>query len=209
MNCREAEELFGIYHDLPKNDSRRQALDRHIEQCPACAAEFQIWQESYDLIQAQVEEDKASELIITAEAEKINLTVMDRIYAESPWVLQTDRKHGPILRLFRRRLSAWILCLFAIFVCSSLYLTLDFSGTFDRDAAQERVSGIVPTAIATSDNATVANSSLHFVGSERGLIDPLVIPMSPSHPQYWMILSVVGMMLALLSLRWLAKARHS
>ncbi|WP_046215029.1 anti-sigma factor [Paenibacillus wulumuqiensis] len=207
MNCREAEELFGIYWDLTPDDPRRLALDEHVRECPDCAAEFEVWKESHELIQAETAqlEDMPT---MTIRAENINRNVMDRIYAESPWLVQTDVKRGPISRLFRRRLSVWISSLIAVFICSSIYLTLDMTGTFEQQPQPERVIGIVPTAVATGDDSTVVYSSLHFAGSERGLIDPLVIPMNPSHPQYWMILSLVGMLLALVSLRWLARTKH-
>lgn len=208
MNCREAEELFGIYWDLAPDDQRRLAVDQHIKECPACAAEFAIWQESQELIQSEAH-DLELDFKLSMQSEQINCNVMERIYAETPWVVQTDIKRGPILRMFRRRISFWIASLVAVFLCSFIYLTLDMSGTFNKEEAHKRVSGIVPTGIATSDSNTVTNSSLHFAGSERGLIDPLVIQMDPSHPQYWMILSIVGMLLAVLSLRWLAKTRHS
>ncbi|WP_046226709.1 anti-sigma factor [Paenibacillus dauci] len=207
MNCREAEELFGIYWDLMPDDPRRLALDEHVRECPDCATEFEVWRESHELIQAEAAQLEEMPTM-TIRAENINRNVMDRIYAESPWLVQTDVKRGPISRLFRRRLSVWMSSLIAVFICSSIYLTLDMTGTFEQQPQPERVSGIVPTAVATGDDNTVVYSSLHFAGSERGLIDPLVIPMNPSHPQYWMILSLVGMLLALVSLRWLARTKH-
>ncbi|WP_411342905.1 anti-sigma factor family protein [Paenibacillus sp. WLX1005] len=207
MNCREAELVFGIYWDLAPDDPRRVALDKHIRECSDCAAEFALWQESREWIQAEaVELEHDPDL--TMRAEQVNHNVMERIYAETPWVMQNDIRRGPISRMFRRRLSFWIAGLIAVFLCSFVLLTLDMSGSFNKEAAQERVNGIVPTGVATSDATTVMHSSLHFSGSERGLIDPLVIPMDPSHPQYWMILSVVGMLLALVSLRLLARPRH-
>lgn len=207
MNCREAELLFGIYWDMKPDDPRRQELHQHLSECEDCAAEFAIWQESHELMEAE-----AAALSMDPElelrAEQMNRNVMERIYAETPWVLQNGAKRGPISRMFRRRMSFWIAAVIGIFLCSFVYLTLDVSNSFHYEAVQEPVSGIVPTGVATSDATTVIHSSLHFAGSQRGLIDPLVIQMDPTHPQYWMILSVVGMLLALVSLRFLARPRH-
>ncbi len=207
MNCREAELLFGIYWDMKPDDPRLVALHQHLNECEACAAEFAIWQESHELMEAE-----ANALALDPElelrAEQMNRNVMERIYAETPWVLQNGAKRGPISRIFRRRISFWIAAVIGVFLCSFVYLTVDLSSGTSKEAFQEPVSGIVPTGVATSDATTVMHSSLHFSGSPRGLIEPLVIQMDPSHPQYWMILSVVGMLLALVSLRWLGHVRH-
>lgn len=51
MDCSRAEELLGIYFDLPEGDERRLLVDQHILECPACAEEFRLWEESCSLIQ--------------------------------------------------------------------------------------------------------------------------------------------------------------
>jgi hypothetical protein len=134
-------------------------------------------------------------------AEAINLKVMERIYLESPWLMPGDGKSAGSSAVFRRRLSLWIACFLAVFISSFLYFTM-FKTPSNTTVAQ---SGIVETGVA---GLTLDWSSSYPVESEGGIIEPLVASMGPSHPQYWMVLSTLGVGLSIFLLVRLNRYRR-
>ncbi|WP_151734490.1 anti-sigma factor family protein [Paenibacillus tengchongensis] len=194
MNCREAQDRFPLLWDAPPNDPKRIELERHIAGCPYCAAEWAMWEESMELMQESRVE------ISDERAEIINQRVMERIYLESPWLMPGDGKSAGNTAAFRRRLSLWIACFLAVFICSTIYFTI-FKDT--RAVAQ---SGIVETGVA---GLSMEWSSSYPGGQpEGGIIEPLVVNMGPSHPQYWMVLSMLGVFLSIFLLVRLNRYRR-
>ncbi|MHA6530933.1 anti-sigma factor family protein [Paenibacillus sp. BAC0078] len=196
MNCREAQDSFPLLWDAPPTDPRRIELERHIAGCPYCSAEWALWQESSELMQEtkiEVSEERA---------EAVNLRVMERIYLESPWLLPGDGKSPGNSTVFRRRLSLWIACFLAVFISSFLYFTM-FRTPDNTTSAQ---SGIVDTGVA----GTSLDWSSSYPASEAGggIIEPLVVSMGPTHPQYWMMLSMLGVGLSIFLLFRLNRYRR-
>ncbi|WP_340004140.1 hypothetical protein MHH52_19750 [Paenibacillus sp. FSL K6-0276] len=196
MNCREAQECIPLLWDAPPTHPRRILLERHIVTCPYCAAEWSLWQESSQLMQDLKEE------ISEDRAEVINVKVMERIYLESPWLMPGDGKSAGTSAIVRHRLSLWIACFLAVFLSSVLYFTM-FRTPANITVAQ---SGIVETGVAGSMEWT---STYPILGSEGGIIEPLVVNMGPTHPQYWMMLSMLGVGFAVFSLTRLNRYRRS
>ncbi|MCL6602369.1 MAG: zf-HC2 domain-containing protein [Paenibacillus sp.] len=197
MNCREAQDYIPLLWDAPPTDTRRIRLEDHIAGCPYCASEWAIWQESSMLIH-EIKEEVSEE-----RAEVINASVMERIYLESPWLLPGDGKSAGNSTVFRRRISLWIACFLAVFLCSFLYFTM-FKVQPNLTISE---SGIVDTGVAgLSVNWT---SSYPATASDNGIIEPLVASMGPSHPQYWMMLSMLGIALSVFSLTRLNRYRRS
>ena len=118
MNCREAQDSFLLLWDAPPTHPRRILLERHAANCPYCAAEWALWQESTQLIHDMKVE------ISDERAEAINLKVMERIYLESPWLMPGDGKSPGTSAIVRRRISMWIACFLAVFLSSFLYFTM-------------------------------------------------------------------------------------
>lgn len=195
MNCREAQECIPILWDAPSNNPRRTLLEQHIVTCPYCAAEWAMWQESSQLMH-DMKEDISEE-----RAEAINVKVMERIYLESPWLLPGDGKSAGTSTIARYRLSVWIACFLAVFLSSFLYFTM-----FRTDSPTDQ-SGIVETGVAGI--SLEWQSSYPIVASEGGIIEPLIVSMGPTHPQYWMLLSMLGIGFALFSLTRLNRFRRS
>lgn len=196
MNCREAQDSIPLLWDAPPTDPRRILLERHIANCSYCSAEWALWQESSELMQetkVEVSEERA---------EAINLKVMERIYLESPWLLPGDGKSAGNSTVFRRRLSLWIACFLAIFLSSFLYFTM-FRTPANTTAAQ---SGIVETGVAGL--SLEWSSSYPGMESGGGIIEPLVVSMGPTHPQYWMMLSMLGVGLSIFLLTRLNRYRR-
>lgn len=196
MNCREAQECIPLLWDAPSTHPRRILLERHIESCPYCAAEWALWQESSQLMHDMKEE------ISEERAEAINVKVMERIYLESPWLMPGDGKSAGTSTIFRYRLSVWIACFLAVFLSSFLYFTM-----FKTPSSPVAQSGIVETGVAGI--SLDWQSTYPIIASEGGIIEPLVVSMGPTHPQYWMMLSMLGIGFAVFSLTRLNRYRRS
>ncbi len=196
MNCREAQDSIPLLWDAPPTDPRRILLERHIVNCPYCSAEWALWQESSELMrETQIE-------ISEERAEAVNLRVMERIYLESPWLMPGDGKSAGNSTAFRRRLSLWIACFLAVFISSFLYFTM-FKTPANTTVAQ---SGIVETGVAGLSMDW--SSSYPDSESGGGIIEPLVVSMGPTHPQYWMMLSMLGVGLSVFLLYRLNRYRR-
>lgn len=196
MNCREAQDHIPLLWDAPRNAPQRQLLEEHVVSCPYCAAEWALWQESNQLmheLRVEVSDERA---------EAVNARVMERIYLESPWLLPGDGKSAGNASVFRRRLSLWIACFLAVFICSFLYFM--FFKTPAVTMADK--SGIVDTAIAGV--SLDWQSTYPGMSSEGGIIEPFVVSMGPTHPQYWMMLSMLGVGLSIFSLTRLNRYRR-
>jgi hypothetical protein len=136
-------------------------------------------------------------------AEAVNARVMERIYLESPWLLPGDGKSAGNSAVFRRRLSLWIACFLAVFLCSFLYFTM-VKAPEETPVPQ---SGIVDTGVAGL--SVDWQSSYPTITGKGGIIEPFVASMGPTHPQYWMVLSMLGIVLSVFSLTRLNRYRRS
>ena len=196
MKCCEAQELFGLMWDMSIDNPKRLMLEQHIATCSECSAEFELWEESRLLMHDL--SDEWTEL----RSESINRQVMDRIFSESPWLIQDQSKPFEVPVATRQRLTVWIVsCLMLFFISFLLFITVDPS-----KSKMEIVSsnGILPTEIAgSSTEVTYIIPELN-----SGIIEPLVISMGPTHPLYWMVLSTMSVALALYSLRRLSRIRR-
>jgi hypothetical protein len=197
MTCDEAQEIFGLISDLIETDPRWSELEAHMAMCCDCSAEFDLWMESHSCVldlQVEASEEKA---------EEINRNVMDRIYREAPWLIPDQSKPFAVPASTRRHLSLWIAGSMMIFLCSILYFV--FMSKESPNEPAEAVTGIMPTGVAGS--ADMSQFSYDIPVTNSGIIEPFVVGMGPSHPQYWMIISVLGVAMALLSLRRLSHMR--
>lgn len=200
MNCREAQESFGLIWDVSEDDPRRKNLEWHVLGCENCAVEYEMWKETQGIIHTmQVD-------IQPEQAERMNRAVMDRIYAESPWLLPTEPGGRKISYVMRRRMAIWIAGFLAIFLCSLLYFMVPGSEEAAAPAAQN--SGLLPIAIAGADTVVNTDHAYSMPDVSRGVIDPLIVKMSPVYPEYWMLLSMLALGLALFSWRGLRRIRR-
>ncbi|WP_438351252.1 anti-sigma factor family protein [Paenibacillus sp. FA6] len=196
MKCCEAQELFGLIWDMPVDDPKRLMLEQHIATCSECSSEFELWEESRWFMQDL--SDEWTEL----KSESINRQVMDRIFSESPWLIQDQSKPFEVPVATRQRLSVWIIsCLMLFFISFLFFITLDPSKSKIETAP---ANGIFPTEIA--GNSTVGTYIIPELNS--GIIEPLVVNMGPANPLYWMVLSIMSVALALYSLRRLSRIRR-
>ncbi|MFB5675577.1 anti-sigma factor [Paenibacillus terreus] len=204
MKCREAKELFGVLNDLPEQDPRRKMVEDHSAHCERCSAEWSGWQLSRSAM-LQISDEVTEE-----QAENVNRRVMERIYAESPWLVPGENRRSRISPALRKTISAWIAGFLAVFLCSFLVLTMSSSPagkSFDHASIEAQQSGILPTGVAGSDSVS---DSFKVVLPEPtyGIMEPLIGNIVPAYPQYWMVLSFLAVALALLSIGWVHRVRR-
>lgn len=199
MNCKEAQELFGIVPELPEHDPKRKMLEWHLLGCECCAAEYKIWNYSMDAVLGlpmEVSDDQA---------EQVNRRVMDRIYAESPWLAPDIRDKGHSRRL-RRRVTIWAACFMAVFVISSVLFAI--GGSFKQEQQAQQLTGILPAVVVAADEEASSDFTFTLPSASRGIVDPFVVQLGPAYPQYWMLLSMAGMVLAFVSWKGLRRYRR-
>ncbi|MGM1046109.1 hypothetical protein SAMN05661091_3713 [Paenibacillus uliginis N3/975] len=189
MNCEEAQELMGYVWDLPDNDLRRIRLRQHIQTCRSCAMEYEMFEESLRIVHELEHE------VLEARAESINRNVMDRIYRDFPRLVEENEKGKSVGRIFRKRLILMISGFAALFGSSFLYFA--FRGNTKKLQPEMPVTGILPTGVAGDGSIITEGQKYKIPGTNSGIIDPLVVGIDPSQPQYWMVLSVLGVGLAL------------
>ena len=201
MKCEQAQELFGIYWDLPEDDRDRIALETHMLNCEACAEEFRLWEDSALMIR-----DLSREETIIGPADHVSKGVMDRIYAEESWFMPVKERTYQFSNAFRKSVAAVIASCMAMFATAFFYLIF---GTPQRDAASEQVAkltGLLDTANASSDAAAISVEFYQEV-PVASISDPLVLQVVPTFPQYWVALSILGMIMTLLTINWLSRTR--
>ncbi|ANY71813.1 anti-sigma factor family protein [Paenibacillus ihbetae] len=200
MNCQEARELMESVWDLPDEDPRRQRLNAHVNTCSACAAEYELWLQSLNMVHVLEEED-----IPGIDSERINRNVMDRIYRDFPWLVEETSKSRAVSRVFRKRLTLWIAGFLALFVCSFIYFAVIESPA--KPAPEAVATGIIPTGIADTGQS-LTGKDYNIPKTNSGIIDPFVVGMSPTEPQYWMLLSLLSVGLAMYFLMRLNRVRR-
>lgn len=207
MKCDDIQELFGIYFDLPDDDLRRKRVDDHILRCRVCAEEFEIWLESTNLIRSMHEIPQ-----MPRKSTPIAANVMNRIYEDESWRIPVTDRIYQIPYKLRRNLTAIIALCLAVFVVSFLFnlvypshivLTAEevSPSGFNKVASAEGVisnSGVVAETNAFSKTAVASTSAL--------IVEP--IKLSYIHtPNYWLALSLLGLISALLTMNWLSRTR--
>ncbi len=197
MKCEEAGEWFGIYRDLPEDSAERLAVDLHVRECSECAEEFSIWEESALLIHEMPINDVRLEEPITSEW--VNQNVMNRIYAEQSWYMPTVRRTYSFSFAFRKKVEGILAALLALFVGGFLYTVFGRAGGAKSDG-----SGVMETDFAVSHKY---GDSVHLDVPVASLSDPVMLNVTPSMPEYWFALSILGMIITLLILNWFSRVR--
>ncbi|QMV44393.1 anti-sigma factor family protein [Cohnella cholangitidis] len=196
MKCEEAVEWFGIYRDLPGDSADRIAVDLHVQSCSECAEEFRMWEESAELIHELPfnEADTDNERVASA---WLNQNVMNRIYAEQKWYMPTVRRTYSFSFGFRRKIALVLAAMFTLFVCGFLYTVFSPDG-----GVSNKRSGADAFAVSHQ-----YGDSIHLDVPVASLSDPIMLNVSPAMPEYWVALSIVGMVMTLLILNWFSRVR--
>ncbi|PQP82018.1 anti-sigma factor [Paenibacillus sp. PCH8] len=195
MNCNEAQELFALVWDLPEAHSQRIAFHAHLAGCEECSEQFEVWEEAQILLHS------IPVPVTEQQAERVNRNVMDRIYAESPWLLPEEAKVNRFSAAIRKHMSLWIAAFLAIFLCSFLYMAMFKPNVSEAEKSSVVTTGILETGVAGSASSSSGLYQYNISEADRGsIIEPFVVSVGPAYPQYWMALSLLAIGMALFSL---------
>lgn len=208
MKCDDIQELLGVYWDLPENDLKRQRVDEHIKHCRSCAADFEIWLESTELIKSAAEREPFED-----SQSPISRNVMNRIYQDESWRVPVADRMYSISYKFRRNITAVIAFCLALFIFSFVY-------SITHTSAPDMVTGTTDSSVfgRIGDPVVVAGSksesmNVHTmpsaVASLKGFSEPFMYQVGPIHTfkDYMIFVSLLGLTCTLLIMNWLSRTR--
>ncbi|RIX53502.1 zf-HC2 domain-containing protein [Paenibacillus nanensis] len=199
MKCEEAQIKIGAYSEMSEDDEERIELEAHLLECEECCAQFGFWHESDEWISRLSEE---TDLI--GPTEHVNRAVMERIYMEQAWYMPVPSKSYHFTKSFRRNAAMLIAACMAMFACAFFIFIFDH-----KDVSQEelqQMTGLMEAANASGDNAFLSTGYYAEV-PVASISDPFVLKVVPAFPQYYVALSLLGLVTALLILNWLSRTR--
>jgi hypothetical protein len=205
MKCNEIQDLFGIYFDLQEDDPRRQSVDLHIKGCESCREEFEMWEESTDLIRL-AKEDTAPLQLSTS---RVTNEVMNRIYQSESWRMPVSDRIYSIPYQLRRNMTMIISFCLALFMVSFMYNFMD--DDIDKTIQASSQYGIKQAAKASENPADALN--VHSMGratlasASPTIIDPVKLGPIRTVPDYLLSLSILGLISTLLIMNWLSRTR--
>lgn len=201
MKCEEIRELLPDYWDMPEGDWNRVRVEEHVKRCRSCAEEFELWRESGDLIHTAALE----EVPLLPERGTVSASVMDRIYADESWRLPVaDRLHR-IPQALRVRLLSIVAGCLALFGCAMLLRLI----TPESSGSMRPSSGLMSVhALGAGEMTEFALEGIEGV-PVASIGDPVVLGLSvaQSYPDYLFVLSLLGLICALLTMNWIARIR--
>jgi len=204
MKCNEIQDQFGIYFDLPDDDPRKAEIDNHIAQCPTCREEFALWKESIELIRIAARDQSESPAPTDSTAE----SVMKRIYEDESWRLPVSKRIYSIPYRMRRNVTAFIALCMAIFLFSFFQAVTGSSMFGNREPVQYGFMQTARVTAESSDNWSVSIMARNPSASAVPIImEPAKISSIAESPNYYLILSVLGMSSAILVLNWFTRIR--
>jgi len=199
MNCNDAQDKFGEYWDLSDHDELRIAIDTHLLECKTCAEQFELWEESEDIIRFLSEEDES-----LGPMEHVNRNVMDRIYAEESWLMPVPHKSYQFSKSFRRNIALIVAACMALFASAFFVFIFDNQGSVSQAEIAE-LSGLMDTVNASGDG--VITAGFYAEVPVASISEPFVLKVMPAFPQYYVALSLLGLIMTLLILNWLSRTR--
>lgn len=204
MKSRDAEDLFATGKNVSKQDSehRRAKGSSDESELGSEADEWNLSKENRSAIR------DISFQISDEQVEAMNRRVMDRIYEESPWLVPGEHRRARVNPAARKYMSVWIAGFLAVFLCSFLFLNWNGSSSQENSpqAAPVMDTGILPTGLLKT-TSTSPQYQYHIKDMSTGIMEPLVANIVPTYPQYWILLSISALALALFSLGWIHRAR--
>jgi hypothetical protein len=199
MKCDDVQDKFDVLGNFSEEDVEREAMEAHLLDCEHCAEQYRLWEESEEMIRMLSEEDE----VVSAQMEHVNRSVMDRIYAEQSWLLPVSQKSYHFSPAFRRNLAIVLAACLTIFTCTLIFfINGNENGTSEEKMAQ--LTGLMDTANASGSDFVI---SAEFEVPVASVSDPFVLQVVPTFPQYWIALSLLGVVMSLLILNWLSRTR--
>lgn len=208
MKCEDIHEWFGVYWDLPEHEPKRQAVDEHIKHCKACEEEFEIWQESTQLIRSAANENP-----VVSMEKSVSSTVMKRIYDEESWRIPAPDRLYQFSYKFRRNLTAVISLCIALFVFTFFFslfndMSMDSTPLSQESSVFGRLGDPVVVAASGGESMNV-HSMPTAVASLKGFNEPFMYRVGPIQTvkDYMLFVSLLGLTCTLLIMNWLTQTR--
>ncbi|MEX2460805.1 MAG: zf-HC2 domain-containing protein [Paenibacillaceae bacterium] len=207
MKCGDIQELFGIYFDLPDDDLRRKCVDEHILRCQDCAEEFEVWLESTNLIRSIHVTPQ-----LPRESTPLVDKVMSRIYEDESWRIPVNNRIYSIPYKLRRNLTAMIALCLAVFVVSFLFNLVYPSHSIltAEETSPYGFNQVASAAGVSAGNEVISTEKAFSVTALASTSAIIVKPIKLSYihtPNYWLALSLLGLISALLTMNWLSRTR--
>lgn len=203
MKCDDVQDKFCEYWDMPEASEERISVDEHLRGCPICSEQFRLWEESEKLIR-----DFSVQEEVIGPVDHLNRGVMERIYAEQSWLRPVAHKSYQFSRSFRRNTAILTACLMALFTSALLFVAFqNHSAQTAQPEQMQQLTGLIETASASSDSLLVT-AKFNAEVPVASISDPFVLQVIPAYPQYWVALSLLGIIMTLLILNWLSRTRN-
>jgi hypothetical protein len=201
MKCVEVQNRFPQYWDMDDDNEEWIAIEAHVLDCPHCSILFHDWEDTDEMLG-----ELANEPSFFGPSEHINRSVMDRIYAEESWLMPVPSKSYQFSRSFRRNLAIIIAACMAMFACAFFVFVFDYRDVTPQEEIMQ-LSGLMDTGNVTGDNSIMA-AGFYAEVPVASISDPFVLKVVPAFPQYYVALSLLGLVMALLTLNWLSRTRN-
>ncbi|GIP32407.1 anti-sigma factor [Paenibacillus sp. J2TS4] len=206
MKCADIQEWLEMYTELPEEDERRLRVEEHVKHCTDCEQELKIWIDSAEWIAEAEMSNQVREAAV--ERSEYSSQVMTRIYEQESWRLPVSDRIYSISYKVRRKLTAFISFCLALFMFSFLYSLVN------RESPDSQAdSGVFGFHQAVSAAGNSAEPSMHLqslssnVSYGKMVIEPLKLGPIQSYPDYFLVVSFLGLIAALLIMNWLSRTR--
>ncbi|MFD2115946.1 anti-sigma factor family protein [Paenibacillus yanchengensis] len=203
MNCDDVQTLLGSYIDMSLDDELKQYIDEHLVHCDHCLEYYgnmdeELFQMEYDNLESSYDP------LATPSLDRMNDNVMKQIFQEESWLAPTTVKSYSFSKYFRRNLAIIVTVCMAI-LTSALFMMLFNQQPESLDIAS--MSGFMDPSLASADPAPIS-ASFYAEVPVASISDPIILTLVPTFPQYYIALSLIGIVMALLSLNWISRTRN-
>lgn len=205
MNCFQAQELLGIYHELTDQDPRKKEVEQHLAECESCAEEYQIWKESLEWIEDDYANGQPEE---EEQPRPISNQVMSQIYEADKWRTPISNKAYSLPEGTRHKLYGFIAFCIALFIVSFLYSIVQKPNAAPVPVDNSSLFGFHPAASFSSSSTDAETLSHTAVASLDSMImEQIKFGQFDKSPDYWIVFSLLGLVCALLIMNWLSRTR--
>jgi hypothetical protein len=214
MRCEEVQEILPDYAENLLNEVAQRRVDNHLAICSACRADYELWTDCGEWIDA----DREEYLSVTPTRSIVD-AVMERILSEEQWAIPIGRKIFTVTARMRRvgaSAAAILLMLFTF----TLYLSSSSAEPenallIDGElmAVGTTKTQVVSSSIQSDDGTYVVGAEPHYVNQDQlEHATASIIPLDgapssnePSKPNYSIVLSVFGILVTVITMSWLTR----
>lgn len=206
MTCADIQKRIASYWD-DLDESARLEVDRHLETCADCKAEFDFWRESMEMMrEVSMPQEELPEWGSREKPLDLSQAVMHRIYSDDRWRQPLSEKIYSFANPLRRKVTGLIAFFVSLFLFSVLFsLSSGEAGTAVVYGSMLEVASasVVPMAGVKDGGGSGINVA-------RVVMDPAMVRMGPLDysTNYLLVLSLLGLISSLIILNWFMRIRR-